>query len=120
MYPQLTLIAVEERHARLRADYAASRRNAAAWRAYVLRLRRVLGWALVDAGIRIAAGRDENVSSHIALANGFPFLIEDEDRELSNESAQHIDFMIGSDEMEVDGVTADGERIPVLRHLDSY
>ncbi len=38
---------------------------------------------------------DENVSSHIALGNGFPFLIEDEDRERSNESAQHIDFMIG-------------------------
>src|SRR5207247_832486 len=60
---------------------------------------------------------DENASSHIALGNGFPFLIEDEDRERSNESAQHIDFMIGSAEMEVDGVTADGERIPVLRNL---
>ena len=59
MHPQLTLIAVEERQARLRADYAASRRNAAALRALVLRLRRVLGWALVDAGIRIAAGRPD-------------------------------------------------------------
>jgi len=55
MHPELTRIAVEDRQARLRADYAASRRNAAAWRAFVLRLRRVLGWALVDAGIRIAA-----------------------------------------------------------------
>ena len=60
---------------------------------------------------------DENASSHIALGNGFPFLIEDEDRERSNKSAQHIDFMIGSAELEVDGVTADGERIPVLRNL---
>ncbi len=59
---------------------------------------------------------DENASSHVALGNGFPFLVEDEDRERSNESAQHIDFMIGSAEMEVDGVTADGERIPVLRN----
>jgi hypothetical protein len=59
MHPELTRIAVEDRQARLRADYAASRRNAAAWRAFVLRLRRVLGWALVDAGIRIAAGRVE-------------------------------------------------------------
>jgi len=45
------------------------------------------------------------------------FLIEDEDRERANKSAQHIDFMIGSAELEVDGVTADGERIPVLRNL---
>jgi aminopeptidase len=32
-------------------------------------------------------------------------------------SVQHIDFMIGSDELAVDGVTADGERVPVLRDL---
>ena len=55
--------------------------------------------------------------SHIALGNGFPFLVEDEDRERANESAQHIDFMIGSAELDVDGVTADGELFPVLRKL---
>jgi aminopeptidase len=60
---------------------------------------------------------DENSSSHIALGNGFPFLIEDEDRERANESAHHIDFMIGSAELDVDGVAADGERVPVLRNL---
>ena len=60
---------------------------------------------------------DENSSSHIALGNGFPFLIEDEDRERANESAHHIDFMIGSAEVDVDGVAADGERVPVLRNL---
>ncbi|MGA2927453.1 MAG: aminopeptidase [Solirubrobacteraceae bacterium] len=60
---------------------------------------------------------DENASSHIALGSGFPFLIEDEDRERGNKSAQHIDFMIGSAELAVDGVTADGERVPVLRNL---
>ncbi|MGB2874752.1 MAG: aminopeptidase [Gaiellaceae bacterium] len=60
---------------------------------------------------------DENASSHIALGNGFPFLIEDEDRERANVSVQHIDFMIGSPELDVDGVTADGERVPVLRNL---
>jgi aminopeptidase len=32
-------------------------------------------------------------------------------------SAQHIDFMIGSAELDVDGVTPDGERVPVLRDL---
>jgi aminopeptidase len=60
---------------------------------------------------------DENASTHIALGNGFPFLIEDEDRERANVSGQHIDFMIGSAELEVDGVTAEGERVPVLRNL---
>jgi aminopeptidase len=60
---------------------------------------------------------NENVSSHIALGNGFACLVEDEDRERSNESAQHIAFMIGSAETEVDGVTVDGERISVLRNL---
>jgi aminopeptidase len=60
---------------------------------------------------------DENASSHIALGNGFPFLVGDKDRERANVSAQHIDFMIGSAELDVDGVTADGERVPVLRKL---
>ncbi len=58
---------------------------------------------------------DENVASHIALGNGFPFLVEETDGARVNKSAQHIDFMIGSPEMEVDGVTAGGGRVPVLR-----
>jgi hypothetical protein len=52
------------------------------------------------------------------LGIGFPFLIEDEDDERPNQSAQHIDFMIGSPELEVDGITADGVRVPVLRAGD--
>ena len=60
---------------------------------------------------------DENASSHIALGNGFPFIVEGEDRARANVSARHIDFMIGSAEMEVDGVTRAGERIPLLRNL---
>ena len=60
---------------------------------------------------------DENASSHIALGNGFPFLVENTDRECANLSGQHIDFMIGSAELDVDGVTPDGERVPVLRNL---
>jgi aminopeptidase len=61
---------------------------------------------------------DENAASHIALGSGFPFLVEDEDAERVNESATHIDFMIGSPELEVDGVTAEGERVPILRGGD--
>jgi aminopeptidase len=59
---------------------------------------------------------DENASSHIALGGGFPFAIDDDqDRERVNESGTHIDFMIGSPELDVTGITADGEQVPVLR-----
>ena len=58
---------------------------------------------------------DENAASHIALGSGFPFLVGEEDAPRVNTSGTHVDFMIGSDELEVTGVTADGERVPVLR-----
>jgi aminopeptidase len=58
---------------------------------------------------------DENAASHIAFGSGFTFLVDPEHVGRVNESAQHIDFMIGSPEIEVDGVTAAGERVPVLR-----
>jgi aminopeptidase len=77
--------------------------------------------ALVDAEGRI--GRldtvfydtliDENAASHIALGQGFGFLAGDEAHRV-NESEIHIDFMIGSDEMTVTGITADGQDVPVL------
>jgi aminopeptidase len=57
---------------------------------------------------------DENAASHIALGQGFPFVLDDEDRARGNESQIHIDFMIGSDDLSVTGVTAAGERVPVL------
>ena len=55
---------------------------------------------------------DENAASHIALGQGFPFLLEDPER--SNASQIHIDFMIGSPEIAVTGITAEGDRVPVL------
>jgi aminopeptidase len=58
---------------------------------------------------------DENAASHIALGNGYAFSAVEEERGLLNRSAIHIDFMIGSDEHEVTGVTKDGQRVPVLR-----
>jgi aminopeptidase len=57
---------------------------------------------------------DENAASHIALGQGFPFLLPEEVRDRVNESQIHIDFMIGSPEMSVTGITRDGERVPVL------
>lgn len=59
---------------------------------------------------------DENAASHVALGNGFAFAAEDEDdRARVNESGTHIDFMVGSEEVAVTGVTGDGEEVPVLR-----
>ena len=80
--------------------------------------------ALVDREGRIGPLRtvfydtliDENAASHIALGNAYTFPVEDEsDRQRANQSAVHVDFMIGSNDVDVDGVTRDGERIPVLR-----
>jgi len=57
---------------------------------------------------------DENAASHIALGQGFPFLVEGDGAAAVNESQIHIDFMIGSGELRITGLTADGERVPVL------
>jgi len=61
---------------------------------------------------------DENAASHIALGSGFDFVVDESDLPRVNDSAQHIDFMIGSPELDVDGVTSAGERVPVLRGGD--
>jgi aminopeptidase len=79
--------------------------------------------ALVDAQGRIGALDtvfydtllDENAASHLALGRGFPFLASDVAIGAQmNESDIHIDFMIGSHELAVTGITAGGERVPVL------
>jgi aminopeptidase len=59
---------------------------------------------------------DENAASHIAFGSGFTWAVETEDdRARVNESAVHIDFMIGDDDASVTGLTSDGERVPLLR-----
>jgi len=66
---------------------------------------------------------DENASSHIALGasivQAVPWageLTPEERQERGvNHSSIHTDFMIGSDELEVDGVSASGEAVPLLR-----
>jgi aminopeptidase len=58
---------------------------------------------------------DENAASHVALGSAYEFTVGAEDVDRINRSQIHIDFMIGSPEVDVTGVHADGTRVPVLR-----
>ncbi|HET7567232.1 MAG TPA: aminopeptidase [Gaiellaceae bacterium] len=80
--------------------------------------------ALVDRESRIGKlGRtffttllDENAASHLALGDAYASPVADPaDVERINASAVHIDFMIGSDDVAVTGVTKGGAEVPILR-----
>ncbi|MEX2212351.1 MAG: aminopeptidase [Gaiellaceae bacterium] len=58
---------------------------------------------------------DENAASHLALGSAYIDTVGDEDRERANRSPAHADFMIGGEDVDVTGITRDGERVPVLR-----
>ncbi|HSF62433.1 MAG TPA: aminopeptidase [Gaiellaceae bacterium] len=59
---------------------------------------------------------DENAATHIALGAGYEDPVEDvAEHERINRSQIHVDFMIGSPELAVDGITPDGETVPVMR-----
>lgn len=57
---------------------------------------------------------DENAASHIALGSAYAMCVGDEDADAINSSLIHIDFMIGSPEVDVLGVTTSGDEVPVL------
>jgi aminopeptidase len=67
---------------------------------------------------------DENASNHFAIGNAYAFCIEGgktmSKEELakngSNSSITHVDFMVGSAEMDIDGITADGTVEPLFRN----
>jgi aminopeptidase len=58
---------------------------------------------------------DENAASHIALGSAYEQAVGEEDAGRINDSQIHLDFMIGGPEVDVTGITKDGERVPVLR-----
>jgi aminopeptidase len=60
---------------------------------------------------------DENAASHIALGSAYETFVGEADRDRVNRSPIHVDFMVGSAEVDVTGITSDGARVPVL--LDS-
>ncbi|MBQ6389403.1 MAG: aminopeptidase [Mogibacterium sp.] len=66
---------------------------------------------------------DENASCHFAFGEAYPNIIGAEDmseEELlargMNTSITHVDFMIGSEDLEITGITHDGREIPVFRN----
>jgi len=60
---------------------------------------------------------DENAASHIALGSGYLHAVESEtEQQRINRSQIHIDFMIGSPAVDVDGITRDGDVVPLLRN----
>ena len=87
--------------------------------------------ALVPASSPIAASGmvflntlfDENAASHIALGQAYSSCVKDGDKlskdELAakgaNDSLIHVDWMIGSDKLDIDGVTATGTVEPLMR-----
>jgi aminopeptidase len=59
---------------------------------------------------------DENAASHVALGSAYGFMVGDDvERTRANTSEVHVDLMVGSPELEVDGITEAGEHVPVLR-----
>jgi len=66
---------------------------------------------------------DENASDHLALGNAYRFSLKDGEQMTAeefaaaggNESITHADFMIGSNEMNIDGLTSDGSAEAVMR-----
>lgn len=69
---------------------------------------------------------DENASNHLALGSAYAFNIKNgtsmSEEELAaaglNRSQTHVDFMVGSAQMNIDGIKKDGTRVPVFRNGD--
>lgn len=66
---------------------------------------------------------DENASNHFAIGRGYPFTVEG-GKEMSreeleavqvNHSLSHVDFMVGSADMDIDGIKEDGTVEPIFR-----
>jgi aminopeptidase len=66
---------------------------------------------------------DENAASHVALGNAYKFTLKggndmddaEFERAGGNRSGVHVDFMIGSGDLDVDGVLPNGTAEPLMR-----
>jgi aminopeptidase len=69
---------------------------------------------------------DENASNHLAFGSAYAFnvqggteMTEEELKEAGlNRSQTHVDFMIGSNQMNIDGIREDGTTVPIFRNGD--
>ena len=67
---------------------------------------------------------DENAACHLALGMGFKDTIKDFEKKTPeecralgvNDSIIHVDFMIGSDDLNIDATTFDGKVIPIFKN----
>ncbi|HFU9428665.1 TPA: aminopeptidase [Streptococcus agalactiae] len=67
---------------------------------------------------------DENASNHLAIGSAYAFNVEggtemtsqELDEAGLNRSSTHVDFMIGSEQMDIDGIRADGTAVPIFRN----
>lgn len=69
---------------------------------------------------------DENASNHFAIGSAYAFCVEG-GKKMSreellknglNQSITHVDFMVGSAEMNIDGIKEDGTTEPIFRNGD--
>lgn len=66
---------------------------------------------------------DENASCHLAIGASYPICIKDgenlSEKELENKGANqsitHIDFMVGTEDLEIVGTTHEGEKLQVFK-----
>lgn len=69
---------------------------------------------------------DENASCHIALGKGYPTTVKNSEtlskKELTkkglNDSIEHVDFMIGTADLKIDGIKKDKTAVPLFRNGD--
>ncbi|MBP1964436.1 aminopeptidase [Paenibacillus aceris] len=69
---------------------------------------------------------DENASCHFAIGRAFPFCLksgiamsgEELQQHGLNDSLTHVDFMMGSADMDIDGILPNGETEPLFRRGD--
>ncbi|MDF2569308.1 MAG: Aminopeptidase 2 [Sporomusa sp.] len=67
---------------------------------------------------------DENASCHLAIGKAYPICIEkgvdmntvELEQAGVNDSIVHVDFMIGTADLEITGITAAGETLPVFKN----
>ena len=67
---------------------------------------------------------DENACCHVALGVGFKEVLPDGDdlttaeaqKRGVNDSIIHVDFMVGSEDLAIDGIRADGSSAPIFRN----